>query len=88
MMVLYSSLLQLHILCNSRTSDNQMQSYYCYLDNQTLNTYMAFGLSMTSQPLFQNTFILRRPGVSIFAAIVKIVIIFVRKPLQAQIKLK
>ena len=49
---------------------------------------MAFGLSMTSQPLFQNTFILRRPGVSIFAAIVKIVTIFIRKPLQAQIKLK
>ena len=65
-----------------------MQSYYSYLDNQTLDIYMSFGLPMTSQTLFQNTFILRRPGVSIFAAIVKIVTIFLRKPLQAQIKLK
>ena len=28
---------------------------------------------MTSQPLFQNTFILRRPGLAIFADIIQIV---------------
>ena len=30
---------------------------------------------MTSQPLFQNTFILRKPGVAIFAVIIKILTI-------------
>ena len=34
---------------------------------------------MTSKPLFQNTFILRRPGVVIFADIIKIVTMFMKK---------
>ena len=34
---------------------------------------------MTSWPLFQNTFILRRPRVAIFVDIIKIVIIFIKK---------
>ena len=34
---------------------------------------------MTSQPLFQNTVILRRPGVAIFADIIKIITRFIRK---------
>ena len=33
---------------------------------------------MTSQTLFQNTFILRKLGVAIFADIIKIVTIFIR----------
>ena len=33
---------------------------------------------MTSQPIFQNTFILRRPGVAIFADIIKIVTTFIK----------
>ena len=33
---------------------------------------------MTSQPFFQNTFILRRPGEAIFADIIKIVTMFVK----------
>ena len=49
---------------------------------------MAFGLSMTSQPLFQNTFILRRPGVSIFADIIKIVTFLLKISLKTQEKLQ
>ena len=33
---------------------------------------------MTSETLFQNSFILRRPGVAIFSDIIKIVIIFIK----------
>ena len=33
---------------------------------------------MTSEPLFQNTFILGRPGVAIFADIIKIVTMFIK----------
>ena len=33
---------------------------------------------MTSKPLFQNTLILRRPGVVIFADIIKIVTMFIK----------
>ena len=33
---------------------------------------------MTSQPLFQNTFNLRRPRVAIFAGIIKILTMFVK----------
>ena len=32
---------------------------------------------MTSKPFFQNTFIFRRPGVDIFAEIIKIVTMFI-----------
>ena len=37
---------------------------------------------MTSQPLFQNNFILRRPGVAIFFDIVKTVNFFIKKILR------
>ena len=43
---------------------------------------------MTSQPLFQNTFILRRPGVAIFADIIKIVTMFTKKIFQDSKKVK
>ena len=43
---------------------------------------------MTSWPLFQNTFILRKPGVDIFADIIKIITFYLKKPLQTQEKLK
>ena len=33
---------------------------------------------MTSSPLFQNTFVLGRPRVAIFAGIIKIVIMFIK----------
>ena len=43
---------------------------------------------MTSQPLFQNTFILRRPGVAIFADIIKIVTMFIKNFFQDSKKVK
>ena len=43
---------------------------------------------MTSQPLLRNTLILRRPGVIIFADIIKIVTMFIKKLLKTQKKLK
>ena len=43
---------------------------------------------MMSQPLFQNTCILRRPGVAIFANIIKIVTTFIKTILKTQEKLK
>ena len=43
---------------------------------------------MTSQPLFQNTCILRRLGVAIFANIIKIVTTFIKTILKTQEKLK
>ena len=39
---------------------------------------MSWTEIMTSQPLFQNTFILRRPGVVIFADIIKVVTMFIK----------
>ena len=41
---------------------------------------------MTSQTLFQNTVILRRPGVAIFADIIKIITRFIKKISKAQVK--
>ena len=43
---------------------------------------------MKSSPLFQNNFILRRPGVVIFADIIKIVTFLLRQPLKTQKSLK
>ena len=43
---------------------------------------------MTSHPLFQNTVILRRPGVAMFADIIKIISRFIKKILTTQEKLK
>ena len=43
---------------------------------------------MTSQHLFQNAVILRRPGVAIVADISKIVTIFIKKYLKTQEKLE
>ena len=43
---------------------------------------------MTSLSLFQNTVILRRPGVAIFADIIKIIARFIKKNLKTQKKLK
>ena len=43
---------------------------------------------MTPKNLFQNTVILRRPGVAIFADIIKIVTFFIKKSLKTQEKLK
>ena len=43
---------------------------------------------MTSQPLFQNTFILRRPRVAIFADIIKIVTIFIKAILKGSKEVK
>ena len=37
---------------------------------------------MTSQPLFQNNFILRRPRAAIFTDLIKIVNIFIKKIFQ------
>ena len=39
---------------------------------------MSWTKNMTSQPFFQNTCILGRPGVAIFADVIKIVTIFIR----------
>ena len=44
--------------------------------------------STTSQPLFQNTFILRRPKVAIFADIIKIATMFVKTIFKDSKKLK
>ena len=43
---------------------------------------------MTSQPFFQNTLILRRPGVAIFADVIKIVNMFIKTIIQDREKLK
>ena len=43
---------------------------------------------MTPQPLFQNIFISRRPGVAIFADIIKNVTIFIRTILKVSNKVK
>ena len=43
---------------------------------------------MTSQPLFLNTFSLRSPRVAIFADIIKIVTILLKKSFKAKKKLK
>ena len=43
---------------------------------------------MTSFPLFQNTIILRRPGVAIFADIIKIVTIFIKAIIKDSRKVK
>ena len=43
---------------------------------------------MTSKPLFQNTFILRRPRLAIFAEIIKIITMFIKKCFKTQKKLK
>ena len=43
---------------------------------------------MTSRPLFQNTFILRRPRVAIFADIIKIVTMFIKTIFEDSKKLK
>ena len=43
---------------------------------------------MTSSPLFQNTFILRRPREAIFAAIIKIVTVFVKTNFEDSKKVK
>ena len=43
---------------------------------------------MTSQPLLQNTVILRRPGVAIFADIIKIITFLLKQSLKTQEKLK
>ena len=43
---------------------------------------------MTQQPLFQTTPILRRPGVAIFAGIIKIVTTFIEAISKASKKLK
>ena len=43
---------------------------------------------MTSQPLFQNSFILRRPKVAIFAHIIKIITMYIKKIFKLKKKLK
>ena len=43
---------------------------------------------MTSQPLFQNTFILRRPRVAFFPDIIKILTVLLRQSLKTWKKLK
>ena len=49
---------------------------------------MSWKKNMTSKPLFQITFTLRRPRVAIFASIIKIVTSLIKKTLKAQKKLK
>ena len=49
---------------------------------------MSWKKIMTSKPLFQITFTLRRPRVAIFANIIKIVTSLIKKTLKAQKKLK
>ena len=39
-------------------------------------------ITFISKPLFQNTFILRRPGVAIFADIIKIVFMLIKEILE------
>ena len=43
---------------------------------------------MTSQPLYQNTFMLRKPRVAIFADIIKIVAMFIKTMFKDSKKLK
>ena len=43
---------------------------------------------MTSQPLYQNTFMLRKPRVAIFADIIKIVAMFIKTIFKDSKKLK
>ena len=43
---------------------------------------------MTSKPVFQNTVVLGRPGVAIFADIIKIITMSIKKSLKIQEKLK
>ena len=43
---------------------------------------------MPSKPLFQNGFILRKPGVVNFADSINIAIMFIKKPLKTQTNLK
>ena len=43
---------------------------------------------MTSKPFFQNTLILRRPGIAIFAGTIKIVTIFIKTIIQGSRKVK
>ena len=43
---------------------------------------------MTSKPLFQNTAILRRPWVAIFADIIKIITSFIKQIIKDSIKAK
>ena len=43
---------------------------------------------MMSWPLFQETFILRRPGIAIFADIIKVVTMFIKIILKIQEKSK
>ena len=43
---------------------------------------------MTSWPFFQNTLILRKPGVAVFADIIKIVTIFIETVIQDSRKVK
>ena len=43
---------------------------------------------MPSKLLFQNGFILRKPGVVNFADIINIAIMFIKKPLETQTNLK
>ena len=45
---------------------------------------MSWKKNMTSKPLFQITFTLRRPRVAIFANIIKIVTSLIKKTLKAQ----
>ena len=49
---------------------------------------MSWKKNMTSKPLFQITFTLRRPRVAILANIIKIVTSLIKKTLKAQKKLK
>ena len=49
---------------------------------------MSYTEIMTSKLLFQNTFILRRPRVAIFANIIKVVTMFIKKIFQDSKKVK
>ena len=49
---------------------------------------MSWTVIMTSQPLFQNTFILRRPRVTNFADIIKIATMFLKTTFRDSQKIK
>ena len=49
---------------------------------------MLFAEVMTSQLLFQNTFLLRRPGVANFADIIKVSTIFIKPTFKDSLKVK
>ena len=49
---------------------------------------MSWTVIMTSQPLFQNTFILRRPRVTNFADIIKIATVFLKTTFRDSQKIK